>query len=72
MLQALNKAEGEDASKVLSQYASYDMAEVVPVVITKPVPVPSQTGMSKKSFNKPVMTSSGVSGSFQDTLYKGG
>lgn len=72
LLQALNKAEGEDASKVLSQYASYDMAEVVPVVITKPVPVPSQMGMSKKSINKPVMVSSGVSGSFQDTLYKGG
>ena len=26
LLRALNKAEGKDAPKVLSQYASYDMA----------------------------------------------
>ena len=72
LLRALNKAKGDEAIDVLRSYADYEMAEVVPVVITKPVPVPSQTGMSKKSFNKPVMVSSGVSGSFQDTLYKGG
>ena len=72
LLRALNKAKGDEAIDVLRSYADYEMAEVVPVVITKPVPVPSQMGMSKKSINKPVMVSSGVSGSFQDTLYKGG
>ncbi|BCU98808.1 MAG: hypothetical protein CM15mV24_0330 [Bellamyvirus sp.] len=67
-LDAINKADGKQAIEVLRSYADYEMAEVVPVVITKPVPVPSQMGMSKKSFNKPVMVLSGVSGSFQDTL----
>ena len=71
LLRALNKAEGDDAIDVLRSYADYEMAEVVPVVITKPVPVPTQMGKSKKSFNQPVMVSSG-GGSFQDTLYKGG
>ena len=71
LLRALNKAEGDEAIDVLRSYADYEMAEVVPVVITKPVPVPTQMGKNKKSFNRPVMVSSG-GGSFQDTLYKGG
>ena len=71
LLRALNKAEGDEAIDVLRSYADYEMAEVVPVVITKPVPVPTQMGKNKKSFNQPVMVSSG-GGSFQDTLYKGG
>lgn len=71
LLKALNKAEGDEAIDVLRSYADYEMAEVVPVVITKPVPVPTQMGKNKKSFNQPVMVSSG-GGSFQDTLYKGG
>jgi len=71
LLKALNKAEGKDASKVLSQYASYDMAEVIPIPISQPVPVPMPMGKSKQSFNQPSLVASG-GGSFQDVLYKGG
>ena len=71
LLKALNRAEGDEAIKVLRSYADYEMAEVVPVVVTKPVPVPMPMGKSKQSFNQPSLVASG-GGSFQDVLYKGG
>lgn len=41
-LNAINKADGKSVMKVLEQYASYDMSEVIPV----PVPQPIQNAAS--------------------------
>lgn len=71
LLKALNKADGNQALAVLSSYADYEMAEVVPVVVEKPVPVPVPMGGGEDKAN--VMPRTVTSGrSFSDILYKGG
>ena len=71
LLKALNKADGNQALAILSSYADYEMAEVVPVVVEKPVMVPMPMGGGEDRAN--VIPRTITSGrSFSDILYKGG
>ena len=75
LLKALNKAEGKDAVNVLRSYADYEMAEVIPIVISQPVPVlvkqPAQqiAGGYDKGSKVSVNTTSSKRESFSDILY---
>ena len=71
LLQALNRAEGKDAPKVLSQYASYDMAEVIPIPMVEYVPVPTpSTNSGSRSMNIPLPSKVDID--HQEGLYRGG
>ena len=71
LLQALNRAEGDEAIDVLRSYAGYEMAEVIPIPMKEfiPVPIPS-TKSGSRSMNIPVPTA--VDTDHQESLYKGG
>jgi len=73
LLRALNKAEGKDAPKVLSQYASYDMAEVIPIPVVEFVPVATPTAGNNSRSNK-ISVPGPISAdeTHQDSLYRGG